>query len=696
MGHRLSPLLAPRSVAVVGASARPGSFGNDVLKVLRENGFAGAIHPVNPNYPQIDGLATVPSVGAIGSAPDMAILAVAGSRLEAALEDAIKGGVRSAVIFDSCYLDSDTDPPLLDRLKARATEAGIPVCGGNGMGFYNFDTATHASFYHPPKRAAGPIACIAHSGSVFAHVAINDPRYRFNMVASPGQEISATAADYLDYVLDLPTTRVVAMFLEAIRDPERFVAALEKAKRKSIPLVAVKLGRTEESVRLAATHTKAIAGSAAAFDALCDRYGVARARDLDELMSAALLLAYAKDIPAGGLAAIADSGGLRELFIDLAAEQGVRFGKLSASTAEKIQKRLPAGLEASNPLDAAGPLNEDFPKVFDDCLRHLMADPDVAIGAFEFDLRDAYLYMPGMLDAALAVPTHSKKPFMVFHSFAGAANWRQAERLVDAGIPVINGASNALAAARLAFAYRDWRNRAEMRAVAPPADAVARWTVRLKKAEPMGEADGLAMLADFGVPAATTARAGSRAEAVTAAKAVGFPVALKTAAPGVLHKSDKDGVRLNLADAAAVEAAYGALAARLGPQVVIQRMAAQGVELALGMVADPQWGPMVMVGAGGILVEVMNDRAFALAPFDAAEARRLLDRLRIRRMLDGVRGKPPVDMDALTEAIARFSALAAAVAPYVSEIDVNPLIAGPKSPLAVDAVVVKNNASPRT
>ena len=218
-------------MALVGASPRPGSFGNALVRVLRDGGFRGTIHPVNPNYREVEGLPCHPSVAALPVPPDLAVLGVAGARLEAAMDDAIAGGARAALIFDNCQLENDTAPPLLDRLRRKAEAAGLPVCGGNGMGFYNFDTGTHASFQPPPNRPPGGITLIAHSGSVFVLLAANDPRYRFNLVVSPGQEIGATVADYMDYALDQPSTRVIALFIETVRDPAGFVAALEKARR---------------------------------------------------------------------------------------------------------------------------------------------------------------------------------------------------------------------------------------------------------------------------------------------------------------------------------------------------------------------------------------------------------------------------------------------------------------------------------
>jgi hypothetical protein len=333
-------------------------------------------------------------------------------------------------------------------------------------------------------------------------------------------------------------------------------------------------------------------------------------------------------------------------------------------------------------------LREDFAPVFADCLKLLMEDANTAIGAFEFDLRDDFSYWPSLLDVAKAVPRYSGKPFFVFHSFGGANNAQRATELLDAGIPLINGVSNALAAARHALAYRDWRARPALVPPAPPPNAVRRWATRLSAGPALAECDGLAMLGEFGVPAAASMPAANASEAVAAAERLGFPVVLKTAAPGVLHKSDLDGVRLGLRDNDAVKRAYDDIANRLGPYALVQRMAGKGVELALGMITDPQFGAMVMVGAGGVLVEFARDRVFALAPFDAAEARRLIDRLRIRPLLDGVRGAPAADIAALADAVARFSVLAGALGPHLDAIDVNPLIAGPNGPIAVDAVIV--------
>ena len=221
-----------------------------------------------------------------------------------------------------------------------AAEAAFPVCGGNGMGFFNFDARTFVSFQEPSFTAPGHIAAICHSGSVFAMLADSAGRYGFNLLTAQGQEISGTAADYMDFALELPTTRVIALFLESVRDPARFVAALEKAAACGIPVVVTKVGRTEASARLAVTHSGALAGNDTAFEALCDRYGVLRTDDLDSLMAACQILSLDRKIGTGKLAALLDSGGLRELMIDLAEEKGVEFAELTPSSVDSLSSIL--------------------------------------------------------------------------------------------------------------------------------------------------------------------------------------------------------------------------------------------------------------------------------------------------------------------------------------------------------------------
>ncbi len=691
MSHKLTPLLAPRSIAFVGASARKDTPGNGMMQTVRRGGFAGTVWAVNPNYREIEGYPCVPRLADLPAAPDLVVLSVKNERLEEALSEAVAVDARAVTIFASGYLAGDTNPPLAARLAAIARAAGMPVCGGNCMGFYNdLDRVWVCGFPSPREARPGAIALIAHSGSVFGALAHNDPRLRFALAISPGQEFTTGVADYLDYAVERPEVKVAGLFIETARDPAGLVRALDKAAQRDVPVVALKVGRTEAAASAALTHTGAIAGSDAAWEALFDRYGVIRVETLDELAASLLLFSTGRRAAPGALVSIHDSGGEREMLIDLAERAGVPFAPIAASTAARIAAILDPGLAAENPLDAWG-TGHDFAAQFETCFTALVEDDNAALGLFCADIRDRYYLSDGFAAAARAVAAKSAKPVVLATNYSQLRHDAIALALTEAGVPVLDGTHHALVAIRGALAHRDFQARPEDPAALPPAGTAAeraQWRQRLAGGAPLGESAALDLLAVWGVPVAGHRIVADEAAAVLAATALGFPVVAKTAAPGIHHKSEVDGVRLGLGDAKAVLAAYRDLARRLGAAVTIAAMAPQGVELALGMVRDPQFGPLVMVGAGGVLVELLADRVAALAPFGTATARRLLDRLAMRRLLDGYRGAPATDLDALCATIARFSMLAADLGNVVGEIDVNPLICSSRTAIAVDALVV--------
>jgi acyl-CoA synthetase (NDP forming) len=618
--------------------------------------------------------------------PDLAVLSVSSERMESVMREAISAGARSAVIFDFCQLEGETEPKLVDRLKAIAAEAAFPVCGGNGMGFFNFDTKTFVSFQEPSFTEPGHIAAICHSGSVFAMLADSSGRYGFNLLTAQGQEISGTAADYMDFALEQPTTRVIALFLEAVRDPKRFVAALEKARACGIPVVVTKVGRTEASARLAVTHSGALAGNDTAFEALCERYGVLRTDDLDSLMAACQILSLDKKIGTGKLAALLDSGGLRELMIDLAEETGVEFAELTPPTVESLRKRLYFGLEAVNPLDAAGLYNEDLGEVIGSCLDILSDDANVGIVAHEYFSTDSTEGVAGIAEAASRMGAGSRKPYVLTYSLGSANNLAFATRMRQAGVPVINGIGPLLAGLKCAFRYRDHADRKAGSLPELDAARLTEWRKVIAGSDGLGEAQALQLLSDCGIDVARSIICDGVGEAVRAASELNYPVAVKTAAPGIVHKSDVGGVHLNIISEEQVRRACDAML-HLGAAVCVAEMVPKGVELAFGALNDPQFGPVVMVGAGGTLVEIMEDRAFALAPVSPAEAKDMIGKLRIAKVLAGARGAAAVDVDMLSEIFSRFSVACHLLRHVLSEMDVNPIIATPGRIVAVDAVL---------
>ncbi len=693
--HRFRPLLAPQSIALIGGSPKERSVGNSLTRGVIKGGFAGEVAVVNPKYESVAGLPTVQKIQELSFIPDLAVLSVSSSRIEAVMEDAIKVGAKAAVIFDFCLLENDTEPRLLDRLKDMAREANFPVCGGSGMGYHNFDTKTLVSFQDPVCTTPGHIAALCHSGSVFAMLADAAGRYGFNLLTSQGQEINGSMDEYMDFALEQSSTRVLALFIEAVRDPERFVAALEKANQRGIPVVATKVGRTAASARLAATHSGAMAGDDTAFDAVCRRYGVLRTDDLDGLMAAAQIFALDKSVGDGALAGILDSGGLREQMIDIAEDIGLEFASLTHETVQALEERLDFGLEPVNPLDAAGLYDENLGITIGDCLDILESDPGVAAVAHEYFTTDTTNGVPEIIDAARRMPGQSEKPYVLTYSLGAVNNHKFATEMLGAGVPVINGMKPLLEGVKCAFDYRDFLRVSDT----PPMDVdrqrVRSWRKRLKASPSIGETEVLRMLADLGVDAAESHFSYKIEEAITAANKIGYPVVLKTAVPGLLHKSDSGGVHLGIRDEAQLRAAHDALS-KLGPEVSVAKMVPSGVEVAFGLVNDEQFGPVVMVSAGGILVEVLDDRIYGLAPFGKQEALRMLKQLKIWKLLEGVRGQAAVNTDQLAILLSRFSTICFELGDIISEMDVNPVIASRDAVLAVDAVLIPFAGSEET
>jgi acyl-CoA synthetase (NDP forming) len=688
MPHKLDRLLRPKSVALVGASPKEGSVGRGMITSTGMPGTPCKIYFVNPGYNEIDGQKCYRSLSDLPEVVDLAVLGIANARLEAALDEVIACGIGAVTIFASGYVENDSEPKLTERITAKARANGIAICGGNCMGFYHLDYGLRVCGFPPPAWIRnGNVAFITHSGSAFSALCHTDRRFGFSLAVSAGQELATDVAKYMDFALEIPATKVIGLFLETVRDPAGFKESLAKAQAKGVPVVALKVGRTAESAALAVSHSGAVAGNHAAYQALFEHYGVIEVANMDDLVNALHLFSSERKLAAGGLATMHDSGGFRELVLDLGIEIGVPFAKISEVTRDKLATRLDYGLEPINPLDAWGTGN-DWEAIFEDCLQALVDDPDTALASFCVEARDQYYLSVGYADVLRRVQKRTSKPVFYTTNLGSNANLDLTTRLAHDGVPVLSGVTSMLSVVKKAMAERD-RAALGPDAIAAAAPGLrAKWQQRLANGN-LSEAEALDLLADYGVSVVPHVFAGSEAEAMKAAEQVGYPIVLKTAMPGILHKSDVGGVKLNLADAVAAKAAYADLAARLGPRVLIMPMAGKGTEISFGMTHDAQFGPIVMIGAGGVLIEMMKDRRFALPSFGPKTARWQIDKLSLRPLLDGKRGAKPADIDKLAEAFAAFSVLAADLDGLVSEIDVNPLIVNERGAVAVDALIVK-------
>lgn len=691
----LVAMLEARSVAVVGASPRERSFGWQMLRQLGAGGFVGAVFPVNPSYQEIEGLRCFPSLAAVGREVDLAIIGVRNDRLEEQLRAAAGIGARGAVIFASCHEEPAPDrPPLAARLASIARDAGMSVCGGNGMGFVHVEGGLRACGYREPDDLVpGSIAFVTHSGSAFSAMLHNDRMLRFNVVVSAGNELVTTADQYLRYALNLPSTRAVAVFLETVRRPDAFREALRDAAERDVPVVVLKVGREERAKELVAAHSGALAGEDSAYGALFDAYGALRVGSLDEMADTLELFVAGRRAGPGGLASIHDSGGERAHAVDVAAEVGVPFADVSDRTLSRLARTLEPGLPAVNPLDAWGTGN-GADEIFERCAAALLDDPATAAMAFCVDLTTEADPGGGYVGVATRAFASTEKPFAVVSNLSAAIDHADARDLRVGGVPVLEGTRTGLAAFRHLFAYRDARALPPAAARPGPAhDVRETWRSRLSAGQVLSESEGLRLLADYGLSTVRSIEASSQRDALGAAERLGWPVAMKTAEPGVAHKSHAGGVKLGLADAAGARAAYADLAARLGPTVVVQPMAPPGVELAFGIVRDEQFGPLVLLGAGGTLIELLRDRVLGMPPIDEARARRMLDRLAVRDLLDGIGGSASAHVGAVADAVVRMSVLAVDLGEHIEALDANPVVAGPDGPVAVDALVIPRSGT---
>ncbi len=685
----LECMLEAGSVAVVGASVREGSVGHQALVELVEGGFRGPIFPVNPKYDEVLGIRCFGTIAEVGRPVDLAILAVGNALLEEQLGVAADTGSRSAVIFASCYeTPREGGPPLTERLAAIAREAGMAVCGGNCMGFANLEKGVRAlGFYEPKALRPGPIAFISHSGSAFSALLHNDRGLSFNVAVSSGLELVTTAADYLRYALSLDSTKAIGLFVESVRDPANFMAALAAANERDVPVVALKVGREALTREMVTAHSGALAGEDGAYEALFEAFGVLRVESLDEMADTLALFGSGRRAGPGGLATVHDSGGERALLVDAAASVGVPLARISEETTRRLAGLLEEGLLPVNPLDFWG-TGRDAHDIVTGCMRALLDDPDTAALAFGVDLTTEDTPEMGYIRMAKEVFPETGKPFAMLSNFSGGIDRDDVRRLEQAGIPVLEGTMTGLAAFRYLFEYRDHRALPPLTGSSPvTAEECERWRARLVSGQELTEAEGLALLADYGVRTVAARTVDSLDDALAAADGI-WPVALKTAAAGVHHKSEADGVRLHLLTPEQLRAEYIDLTARLGPRATVAAMAPPGVEIHLGIVRDPQFGPLVLVAAGGVLVEVLKDRRLALPPLDDLRARRLIDRLAARPLLDGARGQPAADVDALARAVVALSWLAHDLGDHLEALDANPVICGPDGCLAVDALVV--------
>ncbi len=689
--HYLDPLLRPASIAVVGASERPGSVGLQTMENLLTGGFGGNLYAVNPGYDSICGIPCYPNLESLPETVQHVVLTIGDPRIESALDEAITHGARAATMMSSLVLEDDNEPFLRERISTKIKSSGLLVCGANGMGFYNCADGVWVCGFDTRQNhlRGGNVTLISHSGSGMSGIIDCEERIDFNLAVSTGQELCVSMDQYMDFALEQAETRVIGLFMESARNPQGLIAAFRKADEKGVPVVVLKVGCTELSARLAVSHSGAIAGRDDAYQAVFDRYGVQRVEDMDELTTTLIMFAQPHAVTEGGLVALHDSGGERQLLIDLADSMHVPLADLEAFTVALLEEKLDPGLPPVNPLDAWGAGGHGYHQIMEDCLAALMSDPNAAMGAVVHDRAPLSEIYPEYFDYMRKGHAASGKPAFLVANRQGTGSDPAVVSVTREGFPVLDGLRSFLTGVRCLLNFRDHCSQSHDELEIPEEGVVAMWKARLRRGDKLDEYESSRLLSDFGFPINPVRLADSESEVLFAAAELGYPLVLKTAEPGILHKTDQHGVQLDIENENQLLTAYRDLASRLGKRVQISPMVkVTGVEMVIGMVRDEQFGPLLMLGFGGINVEAIRDVVYALPPLGKATAKRLVDSLRLRTLLDSLRNRPAVDIDAYCLAAARFSILAASLGEDIDEIDVNPVIVHPDGCIAVDVLLV--------
>ena len=673
--------LNPRSVAVIGASDNPHKVGGRPILYLLRYGFAGAIYPVNPARSEVQGLKAYAAIGDIPDAPELAVIAVAGEEAMRAVEECARRGVKVAVVMSSGFGETGEEGARAQAaMAATARRAGMRLIGPNCQGLANFGSGLVANFstiFHELEARDGPIAIVSQSGanSQAIYQMVYEKGLGVRHVHATGNEADVTIADLAAAVVEDPAVRLLLLYLEAIKDPQALAAAAAAARRRDLPIVALKAGRTAAGQKAARSHTGALASEDRVVDAFFERHGIWRAADTAELVRAAELYVQGRRPRGARLVFVSNSGASCVMAADHAELRGIPLAAISGEAKAKLGKVLPAFASLQNPIDITGALlgnsklfGQVLPVVGDDAQSELLlvglpvAGTGYDVPGFAKDLADFQNTYPHAV--AVAAPQPSvRAEFMK----AGVATFSREGEAMDA--------LHQLAC-----------HTALLRKAAPAFQA----PVQTGKTVFLNEAESLAMLAEAGIQVVEHRLCRNESEAREAWESFGTQVVMKACSRGVPHKSDHGLVALEVADPAAEFRRQKAVVEGMVADfdgVIVARKAARGRELALGARIDPQFGPVLLVGDGGVYLEALQDFRLLLPPVSVAEVHEALERLRVYPLLRAFRGRPACDVAAFASMAVKLGDAMLGWGGKVASVDVNPVIVGERGAIAVDALV---------
>ncbi len=705
---KVEALTAPKNVVIVGASDRPGNWALRAWRNLRHYNYAGKIFLMNPRRDEIMGERCYKDFASLPEAPDHLLVVVPAPAVPELLEQGAAAGARSATVFSSGFGESfdEAGAKLGARLRAVIARTGLGVSGPNCMGNIckpaRFVTMTEE---REIDMGLGEVALVGQSGGVmiFVNAGLEERGMSARYIITSGNEAGLHVADYVVYFANDPDLKVILVYVEAVADAEEFQAACRYARGKGKSVIALKLGQSEAGRNAALAHTGSLAGSLAAFDAMAADAGVIRADTLDDAVELAELLTHTGAPKGRRLGAVTLSGAYRGLLLDAAERNGVSFPSFAPATLEKLGKVLGVGSYISNPIDGGFGVLQSA-DAYKACIEALHDDPNIDMVL----LQEALPRNPGLtrgesyIRLANEYAAGANKPIAyVTLASHGQSDYSRELRHTTPNVSFLQEANKALRV--IAAAAR--RGEAEALAAIPAkaakaphalAKALRARALKEKQSFALNEADSKALLKAYGVPVSNETLARTKAEALAAAKKIGYPVVLKAVSAKLLHKSDVGAVALDIANAAALKAAWGSIEANLKKHgfkdkldgMLVGEMAKGGLELVLGLHLDPESGVIVMAGSGGVLLELFKDVAFAAPPITREKARDMIARTKAAQLIAGYRGAGKLDVDAMADALVGLGRLAVDLAEVVESVDVNPFLLRKKGGVALDGLVV--------
>ena len=699
---QLDPLVKPRSVAIVGATDRAGP-GRSVVESLGAIGFAGAIYPVNPKYQTVLNHVCYPSLTDLPEAPDVVVFSIRKPLLPEQVRLAVKRGARAAVIYDAGFAELGEDGARQQaEIAGLCREAGMPVCGPNCMGILNptARVTTYKQTLMDTNGLAGNVGFISQSGSVCIAILSDLRRYGISLSVSAGNEAVTRTVDYIEYLIDDPATKVIATFTETVREPDRYVAALDRAAAVGKPVVVLKVGRTERTRRAITSHTGGLAGESRVFSEILRAHRAIEVTDLDE-MTEVLAVCQGERWPRGrGISVITGSGGLAEMILDNATAAGLDLPPLSGTERAEAERVIGRITGDGNPFDAWG--NGDYAVNLPHAMSVVDKSERVEAVVYCADTsNEGHVGHPGrvlenvkmLADAAKA----SQKPYYLMSSRPGVMNAQQAKGLRESGLVQIGGTRQGLGAidriGRYMMPQRPLRTSAN-RSGAQLADLLAAMTGR----RTVNEYESKRLLSAFGVPVTREHRVTTLEEATRAAHELGYPVVLKALSDDIPHKTELGLVAVGLANDGDLASAFQRLQERLDrieprpsdAALLVQEFVAGGIEVFAGVSRDPDFGLTLAFGMGGIAIEITRDFSLRTLPLRERDAEAMIAETRGAAMLGAIRGRPAADVAILAACLNALADFAHHNADVLEEIDLNPIKALPEGRgcVVVDALIV--------